>query len=159
MPLFELPPLSPCSKLCPRTPSLRPPFSTTQKTKTKSTKWKQEKKTFEFYQNQRKEFTNLRFCHVLRKAKAKRRGVFFFCLFGGFLEKFNRLASVKNWNQCSKLLDCPCSLSKWQTDFVCWEIWAHLEKESSGWETETMSFLLWCLGAQQNVGPPRGGFS
>lgn len=84
MPLFELPPLSPCSKLCPRTPSLRPPFSTTQKTKTKSTKWKQEKKTFEFYQNQRKEFTNLRFCHVLRKAKAKRRGVFFFAFLEGF---------------------------------------------------------------------------
>lgn len=159
MPLFELPPLSPCSKLCPRTPSLRPPFSTTQKTKTKSTKWKQEKKKLSnFIRIEEKNSQTSDSAMYWERPKPKG-GAFCFCLFGGFLEKFNRLASVKNWNQCSKLLDCPCSLSKWQTDFVCWEIWAHLEKESSGWETETMSFLLWCLGAQQNVGPPRGGFS
>lgn len=159
MPLFELPPLSPCSKLCPRTPSLRPPFSTTQKTKTKSTKWKQEKKNFRILSESKKRIHKPPILPCIEKGQSQKEGRFFFCLFGGFLEKFNRLASVKNWNQCSKLLDCPCSLSQWQTDFVCWEIWAHLEKESSGWETETMSFLLWCLGAQQNVGPPRGGFS
>lgn len=84
MPLFELPPLSPCSKLCPRTPSLRPPFSTTQKTKTKSTKLKQEKKNFRILSESKKRIHKPPILPCIEKGQSQKEGRFFFSFLEGF---------------------------------------------------------------------------